>query len=102
MRNLSIAVALAFTALALTATSATADPTATVDFQLTQCQLTITSTKDISNFTVNGVKTEGFADGATTLVTEVAEGDVIDVKSGVTTATFTVTACLNDNGDGFD
>lgn len=102
MRNLSIAVALAFAALALTATRATADPTATVDFQLTQCQLTITSTKDISNFSLNGVKTEGFADGTTTLVIGVAEGDVIDVKSGVTTAAFTVTGCLNDNGDGFD
>jgi hypothetical protein len=48
------------------------------------------------------VKTEGFADGTTTLVIGVAEGDVIDVKSGVTTAAFTVTGCLNDNGDGFD
>jgi hypothetical protein len=49
VRNLSIAVALAFAALALPATSATADPMATVDFsQLTQCQPTITSTKGIS------------------------------------------------------
>ena len=31
-----------------------------------------------------------------------AEGDMIDVKSGVTTAAFTATGCLNDNGDGFD
>jgi hypothetical protein len=43
---------------------------------------------------------DGFADG--TLVIAVAEGDVIAVKSGVTTAAFTVTGCLNDNGDGFD
>jgi hypothetical protein len=27
---------------------------------------------------------------------------VVDVKSGVTTAAFTMTGCLNDNGDGFD
>ena len=102
MRNLSIAVALAFAAFALTATSATADPTATVGFQLTQCELTITSTKDISNFSLNGVKTDGFADGTTSIVIGVAQGDVIDVKSGVTTAAFTVTGCLDDNGDGFD
>ena len=44
----------------------------------------------------------GFADGTTTLVIGVAEGDIIDVKSGVTTAAFTATGCLNDNGDGFD
>jgi hypothetical protein len=31
-----------------------------------------------------------------------AEGDVFAVKSGITTADFTVTGCLADNGDGFD
>jgi hypothetical protein len=51
---------------------------------------------------LNGVKTEGFADLTTTLVIGVAEGDVVDVTSGVTTAAFTVTGCLNDNGDGFE
>ena len=40
-----------------------AEPTATLAFELTDCQLAVTSTKDISTFTLNGVKTEGFADG---------------------------------------
>jgi hypothetical protein len=48
------------------------------------------------------VNTDGFADGSATLVIGVAEGDMIDVKAGVTTAAFAVTGCLNDNGDGFD
>ena len=102
MRKPLITVALALAAVAFTAGSATADPMAAVTFQLTECQLTITSTKDISNFTLNNVKTEGFADGTTTLLIGVTEGDAIAVKSGVTTAVFTVTECLNDNGDGFD
>jgi hypothetical protein len=97
-----ITVVVAFAAAAFTASSAMAEPSATVAFELTGCQLTITSTKDISNFSLNGVKTEGFANGTTTLVISVAEGDVVDVKSGVTTAAFTMTGCLNDNGDGFD
>ncbi|MGH2382223.1 MAG: hypothetical protein ACRDG7_13520 [Candidatus Limnocylindria bacterium] len=102
MRKALIISVLALAALAFTASSATADPTATVTFQLTDCQLTITSTKDISNLSLNGVTTEGFADGTTTLMIGVAAGDVIDVKSGITRADFTVTGCLNDNGDGFD
>ena len=102
MRKVFSTVVLALAAVALTTGSATADPTATVTFQLTECQLTITSTKDISNFRHNGLKTEGFVDGTTTLVIGVAEGDAIAVKSGLTTAAFTVTGCLNDNGDGFD
>jgi hypothetical protein len=37
------------------------------------------------------VNTDGFADGTATLVViGVAESDMIDVKSGVTTAAFTV------------
>ena len=102
VRRVFITVVLAFVAAAFTASSAMAEPTATVAFQGTDCQLAITSTKDISNFSLNGVKTEGFADGTTTLVIGVAEGDMVDVKSGVATAVFTVTGCLNDNGDGFD
>ncbi len=97
-----ITIVLAVAAAAFTANSAMAEPTATMALAITDCQLTITSTKDISNFSLNGVKTEGFAEGTTTLVIGVAEGDVVDVKSGVTTAAFTVTGCLNDNGDGFD
>jgi predicted naringenin-chalcone synthase len=94
--------ALALAGLAFTASSARADPTATVAFQLTQCELTITSTKDISNINLNGVKTEGFADGTTTLVIGVEAGDMIEVKAGITRADFAVTGCLTDNDDGFD
>ena len=102
MRKALIISVLALAALAFTASSATADPTATVTFQLTDCQLTVTSTKDISNIAVNGLTTEGFADGTTTLVLAAAAGDVIAVKSGITRTEFTVTDCVNDNGDGFD
>jgi hypothetical protein len=66
---------------------------ATITFSLntTTCQLTITSTKDISNYTVNGVKTEGIT--TTTLTISVANGDLITVKSGTTTTTFAVSGC---------
>lgn len=73
--------------------TATAGSTATITFELSSdghgCLLTITSSKDISNFTVNGVKTE-LRDGTTTLVLIVQPGDVITVKAGTTIATFTV------------
>jgi len=102
VRKVLIATLLAIAAVEFTAGSAAAGPTATVAFGLTECQLTIESTKDISNFSLNGLKTEGLADGTTTLVLAVAEGDVITVKSGITTAEFTVTGCVADNGDGYD
>ena len=104
MRKVLITSALALVGLGFTASGASADPNATVAFQLTQCELTIVSTKDLSNVKLNDVTTEGFADGTTSLVIAVAVGDVITVKSGVTTAEFTVTECLTDgdNGDGFD
>jgi hypothetical protein len=102
VRKALIVSVLALAAVALSVSSAAADPTATVTFQLTDCQLAITSTKDISNISLNGVTTESFADGTTTLVLAAAAGDVIAVKSGITRADFTVTECVNDNGDGFD
>ena len=102
MRKTLIISVLALAALAFSVSSAAADPTATVTFQLTDCQLTITSTKDISNISLNGLTTEGFADGTTTLMIGVAAGDVIAVKSGITRADVTVPECVNDNGDGFD
>jgi hypothetical protein len=66
---------------------------ATITFSLntTTCQLTITSTKDISNYTVNGVKTEGIT--TTTVTISVANGDLISVKSGTTMTTFAVSGC---------
>ncbi len=57
------------------------------------CHLTIISSKDISHFTVNGVKTEGITTSSVTI--DVENGDVITVKSGTTTtAPYTVTGCL--------
>ncbi len=73
--------------------------TATINFSLdtATCKLTITSSKDISNFTVNSVKTEGIT--TTTVVLDVKNGDVIVVKSGTTvSAPYTVSGC----GDGHD
>ena len=71
--------------------TATAGPTATITFSLTSgdhgCLLTITSSKEISNITVNRVKRE-LSSGTTTLVLNVQPGDVITVKAGTTTATF--------------
>ena len=79
---------------------AVAAPTATISFSLAttgglhpSCALTIRSTKDISNYTQNGVKTEGVTTSSVTL--NVANGDVITVKSGTSTATYTVTGCLH-------
>jgi hypothetical protein len=54
-----------------------------------QCLLRQRRTSRI--FSLSGVNTDGFADGTATLVViGVAESDMIDVKSGVTTAAFTV------------
>jgi hypothetical protein len=102
MTKALIISAMALAVFAFSAGAATADPIATVTFQLNMCELTITSTKDISNVGVNGVTTEDYADGTKTLAIAVTEGDVIAVKSALTTARFTVTGCLDDNGDGYD
>ena len=102
MSKTPIVTAVALAAVAFMPATAAADSAATVTFRLDVCELTIESTKDVSNVSRNGLKTEGFADGTTTLVIAVAEGDEIAVKSGTTTAELTVTGCLADNGDGFD
>lgn len=99
MRKLFLAAVLAVM-LSVGAVAAVAAPTgspgnsaATITFSLntTTCQLTITSTKEISNYTVNGVKTEGIA--TTSVTISVANGDLITVKSGTSTATFAVSGC---------
>jgi len=85
--------------------TATAGPTATITFELSAgdhgCILTIRSSKGISNFSVDGHRTE-LTDETTTLVLNVQPGDVITVKAGTTTATFTVpldAPCGVRNGD---
>jgi ABC-type glycerol-3-phosphate transport system substrate-binding protein len=95
MRKLFLAAVLAvmLTVGAVGAIASPGNSAATITFSLntTTCQLTITSTKDISNYTVNGVKTEGIT--TTTLTISVANGDLITVKSGTTTTTFAVSGC---------
>ena len=95
MRKLFLAAVLAvmLTVGAVAAIASPGNSAATITFSLntTTCQLTITSTKDISNYTVNGVKTEGIT--TTSVTIPVANGDVITVKSGTSTATYTVTGC---------
>jgi hypothetical protein len=97
MRDIHFAVMLTVGAVAAIAapTGSPGNSAATITFSLdtAHCQLMITSTKDISNYTVNGVKTEGIT--TTTVTINVAKGDVITVKSGTSTATFTVTGCAH-------
>ena len=97
MRKLFLAAVLAvmLTVGAVAAIASPGNSAATITFSLNTatCQLTITSTKDISNYTVNGVKTEGIT--TTTVTIPVVNGDVITVKSGTSTATYTVTGCAH-------
>lgn len=96
-----LAVMLTVGAVAGLAASPKSEATITFSLNTATCQLTITSTKDISNYTVNGVKTEGVT--TTTVTISVANGDVITVKSGTSTATYTVAGCaLVPPGDDHD
>jgi type 1 fimbria pilin len=90
MRRIMAATVAVLALLVVWAGSAVAGPTATITFSLntTTCDLTITSTKDISN--INGVE-PGTA--TTTVTIPVVNGQVITVKSGITTASFTVSGC---------
>jgi hypothetical protein len=104
-KNMKALFAAAVTAamLGVGVVAAVAAPTATIEFSLNPatCELTIISSKDISNFAVNGVKTEGIPSGTTSITIPVAEGDVITVKSGTTTATFRVlVGACHDAHDG--
>ncbi len=101
MRRIIAATVAALAVVALGAGSAVAEPspksTAEITFALNTatCELTIHSTKDISFIDVDGVKDEDV--NATSVTIQVAEGDVVTVKSGTTTATFTVTGCVGDH-----
>ncbi len=76
---------------AVAAPSPNSEATITFSLNKATCQLTINSSKDISNFTVNGVKTEGVTTSSVTI--SVKNGDMITVKSGTTTESFTVSGC---------
>jgi hypothetical protein len=101
-----LAVALVAAAMIAVAPAGSA-PTRSIDFAETSdghtCTVTVTSHQEISNYTVNGVKTEG--PGTTTLVlTGLTEGTVITVKAGTLTASYTVqgpcAAPHDHDGDG--
>ena len=77
--------------VAVAAPSPNSEATITFSLNTATCQLTINSSKDISNYTVNGVKTEGVTTPSVTI--SVKNGDVITVKSGTSTASFTVSGC---------
>ncbi len=77
--------------VAVAAPSPKSEATITFSLNTATCQLTINSSKDISNFTVNGVKTEGVTTSSVTI--SVKNGDMITVKSGTTTESFTVSGC---------
>lgn len=53
------------------------------------CTLTVTSSKDVSNYTVDGEKTE-LGGHTTTLVLAVKADDVVTVKAGTSTMSTTV------------
>jgi hypothetical protein len=65
------------------------------------CTLTVTSSKDVSNYTVDGEKTE-LGGHTTTLVLAVQANDVVTVKAGTSSLTYTVASdiCAPGGGDG--
>lgn len=92
-------LAAAIAATALVASGAQAGPTTWFEFTVNPgsglhptCTLTITSGKGISNYTVNGVKTEPSSEIKSVTIA-VSNGNVITVKAGISTATFTVSGC---------
>lgn len=112
MRRFSILATLVASAAALlvlgAAPVATGAPTANITFTETSdghtCTVVVRSDKDISNFTINGVKTE-LGSGTTVLeFTGLSEGNVITVKAGTTVASYTVqgpcAAPHDHDGDG--
>lgn len=96
--------AAAIAATALVASGAQASSTTWFTFTVNAgsglhpaCTLTITSGKGISNYTVNGVKTEPSVE-ITSVTIAVSNGDVITVKAGTSTDTYTVTGCAAPHG----
>lgn len=63
------------------------------------CTLSVSSSKDVSNYTVDSEKTE-LGGGTTTLVLQVGGSDVVTVKSGTTVWTYTVPADFCASGSG--
>jgi hypothetical protein len=94
LRKLSTFLAVAAVLGALPATAGASNRSSSASFSDPQldavaCTLTVTSTKDVSNYTVDDVKTE-LGGGTTTLVLSVHGDDVVTVKSGASVWTYTV------------
>jgi hypothetical protein len=92
LRKLSTFLALAAALGALPATAGASNSTAS--FSAPQldpdaCTLTVSSSKDVSNYTIDGAKTE-LGGGTTTLVLRVQGDDVVTVKSGTAVWTYSV------------
>ena len=93
LRKLSTFLALAAVlgALPSTAGASNRNSAAFGDPQLdpVACTLTVSSTKDVSSYTIDDVKTE-LGGGTSTLVLPVQGDDVVTVKSGTSVWTYTV------------
>ena len=93
LRKLSTLVALAAALGALPSTAGAANHSSATfsDPQLdaVACTLTVSSTKDVSNYTIDGAMTE-LGGGTTTLVLPVQGDDVVTVKAGTSVWTYTV------------
>lgn len=108
-RRLTVLIAAAVAAVLVATSAALGGPTTWFTFTVNPgsglhptCTLTITSGKGISNYTVNGVKTEPNVETTSVTIT-VANGDVITVKAGTSTQTYTVTGCAPPHtGDDHD
>jgi hypothetical protein len=93
-RKLATFLALGATLAALPSTAAAAKGNSVAAFGDPQldpaaCRLTVSSDKDVSNYTVDGVRTE-LGGGTTTLVLQVQGDDVVTVKAGTSVWTYTV------------
>ena len=96
LRKVSIFLALAATLGTLTAPAAASHGKSSAVFSDPQldpaaCTLTVSSSKDVSNYTLEDAKTE-LDSGTTTLVLPVRANDVVTVKSGTSVWTYTVPA----------
>jgi hypothetical protein len=95
LRTTSVLVALV-AALAYAATAAASNGNSNAvfsDLQLdyTACTLTVSVSKDVSNYAIDDVKTE-LGSGTTTLVLQVQANDVVTIKAGTSVWNYTVPA----------
>jgi hypothetical protein len=98
----------AFLAFGITGLAAAEEGTAVITFTESSdghtCSVTVHSTKDISNYSINGVKKDIGNGGRTMTFTGLSAGTVITIKSSTTIASYTVQGPCSDphdhDGDG--